>query len=138
MGCSLDKYSGYIGIPYKVCGRQGNELDCWGFVIKIYKELYNIILPDYSDIHTDSTITSASQALTNTELYQEGVHIEVPQEGDILLFSVAGNPLHVGVALNDKIMIHCDRLVGSCIEDYRKPKWIKRLHKIYRHPHFNS
>ena len=128
-------YSPYIGIPYLKGGRDiGEALDCWGFVVLIYKELYSVTLPIYQQITPNNAIDKTSGELVETELYKICSVHDVAKEGDILIFSVGGRPLHIGIALDNHTMIHCDRNVGSVVENFRIRKWQMRLHKICRHP----
>lgn len=124
----------YIKIPFKDCGRDENGCDCWGLARLIYRDELGIELPTltgYSDTHDRRVIA---------DLY-EGEHprwVEVPlgqeKEFDIIIFRTMGLPTHVGVAIGDGFMIHCERSIGTCISNYRKEMlWKKRIVGVYRH-----
>lgn len=124
----------YIKIPFKDCGRDENGCDCWGLARLIYRDKLGINLPSltgYSDTHDRKVIA---------DLY-EGEHItweEVPlgeeKEFDIIIFRTMGLPTHVGVAIGNGFMIHCERSIGTCISNYRKELlWKKRIVGVYRY-----
>lgn len=131
-GIRVINWANYIGIPYKTNGRNPDSaLDCWGFVVYFYEKEYGITLPKYTAIDADN-IELASESLLATQLYQKVSKVTKPKQGDILIFNNCGRPIHVGIAIDDSMMIHCDRKVGSVTEDYRSPKWEKRLFEIVR------
>ena len=124
----------YVGIPYKHNGRPPDkELDCWGFIVYYFKNEYGVTLPNYRYIDpTEKSV--ASFEIVNTDLFKitENVNIKDVKKDDILLFNCAGQPMHVGLAIDNNMMIHCDRKVGSIIESFRSRLWEKRLYKAAR------
>lgn len=131
----MERYIKYIGIPYVVAGRsleRDGGLDCWGLVRVIFQDLFNFELPAYESINTHLSVNQASEMLVNTPLYKNCEEVLEVQEGDLLLFNIVGNPLHIGYALSSTHMIHADRKTGSTVENFRGKKWRTRLYKIYR------
>lgn len=124
----------YIGIPYKHNGRPpSKELDCWGFAVYYYRKKKGIHLPTYSEI--DATDKDGiGERILATELNKYAIEISADeiQEDDLLLFICAGQPMHIGIAIDNELMIHCDRKVGSVIENFRSRMWQKRLYKVVR------
>lgn len=37
----------YTGIPYKVLGRDRSGIDCWGLISLVYRECWDVQLPDF-------------------------------------------------------------------------------------------
>ena len=131
----MERYIKYVGTPYVTAGRsleRDGGLDCWGLVRVIVQDLFNFELPAYEAINTHLDINQASEMLVNTPLYKNCEEVDVAQEGDLLLFNIVGNPLHVGYALSNTQMIHADRKTGTVVENFRGKKWQTRLYKIYR------
>jgi len=60
----------------------------------------------------------------------EGWEGDVAREGDAVLMR-RGRGWHIGVALDDRMMLHADR-PASLIEDYRCGRWGTRLDGVYR------
>ena len=127
----------YIGMPWRTGGRDINRdggLDCWGLVVKFYKEHYHLTLPEFTEITTKSSYKECSEKFevekgNDTDF----VEVEIPQEGDIALFLLAGHPIHVGIVLTDNQFMHMDDRAGCSIENYKGMKWKSRLQGFYRH-----
>jgi cell wall-associated NlpC family hydrolase len=129
------RYIPYIGIPYVKGGRELQRdagLDCWGLVVVIAKDLRSIELPKYDTINTHLNINQASSLLVNTDLYKDCDVVDSVLEGDLLLFKIVGNPLHIGYAISQSEMIHADPATGTVIENFRSKKWQSRLYRTYR------
>lgn len=78
-----------------------NEYICWDFVIEIFKDFYNIELPEYP--------VDEIQAEFKNKLVSNFNHIKVlpteAKEGDIVVFSLFANQ-HAGVMIDNKNFIH--------------------------------
>jgi len=123
----------YIGIPYELNGRDKNKCDCYGLVRLIYKEVFGINLPSYSN---EYTIESKNKDLT--EIYNDNkvdwIEVTVPQAGDVVYLVIGGYPKHVGVVVGDKLFIHNLCLGGSSsLADYSSKKWKQRVIGFYRY-----
>lgn len=130
-------FSQYIGIPY-VRGRRdiydvSNGLDCWGLVCYFYKNEYNVILPLYDEINTSTTaLKTCSDSLLLTECYSTFEETPSSKLGDLLLFRIGQHPIHIGIAIDNKTMLHAQDKTGSVIERFNSIKWKNRLVSIHR------
>ena len=122
----------YVGIPFVNKGRNRSGCDCWGLVRLIYKEKFNTDLPDYLDYETALDSVAIEPEITKVK-NQEWIKIDRPKFGDVVLLNVTGLPVHVGIVLLDKTMIHCITGAGTVIEKYNSLKWKDRIDGFYRH-----
>jgi cell wall-associated NlpC family hydrolase len=60
------------------------------------------------------------------------VRVAPPLFGDLLLFRTVASPWHVGVTLEDGLMLHTDEGHGSVIEPRAGMRFRDRLHGTYR------
>jgi len=107
----------YISIPYE-------EVDCWGLVQLVYKEVFDIELPG---------VTEQRDLIRSGEwidVFSEGNGIQVP---DVLLFKNTAIKKHVGIILTGDYMLHTESTCGtSVIERWTARYWKPRLMAIYR------
>lgn len=122
-------------IPYKLGGRDSSGMDCWGLLVIAYVKLFSIELPSYAD-----TVWAVSKSgLTSEDIKQHIACgeifscVDIPRYGDMVLLNIMGNPVHIGMMLNDKIMIHTSNSTGIATEDIRGVKWKRRVQGFYRH-----
>lgn len=119
-------YTDYIGIPFKYNGRTRQELDCYGLVMLLYKELYDIDIPDVvsptfiKDIH--DLVASEKLKWTPTEL----------QEGSVIVFNIRGYGSHVGFYIGDDSMIHTWESTGGVTIERIGINWKHRILGIYK------
>lgn len=127
-------YVKYLGIPWMNGGRDEKEgLDCWGFVRYYYENEKGVILPKYEGVSsTEIPKDDCSGFIVNSFTYTLFDEVDDPSPDDICMFNVGGHPLHVGIVIDDKKMIHASRITGVVIEDYRSQKWSKRLSSFHR------
>lgn len=121
----------YIGLPYLSRGRSEEGIDCYGIIIKFYKECLGIDLPDYVNEHSssdDSVLVTVTRRSADLSAW---IPQEKPQFGDVIVFIVMGHPLHVGMYLADGDFLHCLQGRNSCIENL--DKWGKRVQKFIRY-----
>ena len=105
--------SNYVGIPY-------SEVNCWGLIVLVYKEIYQIELTGITE---------------QRDLIKSGFWFEVddPRTPDVILFKESNVNRHVGLLLDNEYMMHADRSCDSVVID----RWVARNHKprleaIYR------
>jgi cell wall-associated NlpC family hydrolase len=122
----MTDYSKYIGIPFKYGGRDYNELDCYGLVMLLYKELQGIELPDFnspsflSEIH--DLIALEKQKWTPCEL----------EVGAVLLFSIKGYGSHVAYYIGDDSFIHTWEATNGVTIERLGISWAHRLLGCYK------
>ena len=121
----------YVGLPFEEHGR-GPAFDCWGLVRQVLADQYKIAMPDYSGTYvTTNDRDSIPREITKAAATWDKV--ESAQEGDVIIISVAGKPMHCGLVLRPGYMLHCRDNVGSCVENYDRPQWSSRIEGIYRY-----
>jgi cell wall-associated NlpC family hydrolase len=99
----------WIGKPYRYGGNNEKGIDCSAFVKRLYKDVYNIIIP----------------RTTKTQLkYFTLINISLLQIGDVLFFNSRTSPSgrHVGVYIGNDEFIHAanyrDGVKISCLEGH--------------------
>ena len=103
----------HVGVPYET-------MDCWDFLRSIYAQEYGIDIGPVGD---------QRQKMRDRDWGE----VSFPREGDVILFKTDKLKRHVGVILNEDLMIHNEQGSNSCIESYTSPLWRNRLVCIYRH-----
>lgn len=125
--------SDLIGVEYKLGARDMPLLDCYGVAVVFYKELLGIDLPEYTSAH----LTDYSHLFDDAGILKDFRQIDHTKEevlyGDLITFLVKGKPRHIGVAIDNRRMIHTGLTTHSCVEFYKDKKWQKRIYKIHRH-----
>lgn len=136
----MHNYAKYIGIPWESGGRDvtGRSLDCWGLVWAIYNEEYGIYLPPLAhlDIDDETSDTVSDIESIFPKIAESFDVVGTPKEGDIIVMSMADDPIHVGIALSDKEMIHSDRKAGCVKENFKLRSWERRIRSFHRHKDF--
>jgi cell wall-associated NlpC family hydrolase len=127
----------YIGLPFHEHGRDRSGLDCWGLVRLVMAEQFNIALPSHAHEYERTTAVDKISALIERESVKWKI-IATGQEtcGDVVVLRVRGKPMHVGLVLGDKHMLHIERGINSVIERYTGPHWSERIAGIYRYKGF--
>jgi sulfur carrier protein ThiS len=122
-------WNDYVGLPYKLSGRDRDGLDCWGLVRLIHKEQFGNDLPSFSEHdHSQEKIREIM-----AEQKEHWIATDTPKIGDVILFRVLGSPSHVGLYIGDKSFIHAKQGINSAIERYDSAYWEKRVIGFYRY-----
>jgi cell wall-associated NlpC family hydrolase len=123
----------YVGIPFVELGRSRAGLDCWGLVRLVLEREFGIQgLPDYTERYT-STRDRAIAAVYAEDLPRHWQQVTSPVAGDIAVFRVGGQPMHVGLVLARGWMLSVERGVDSAIERIEGSHWKGRLEGYYRY-----
>ncbi len=128
----------YIGLPFQEHGRDRRGLDCWGLVRLVLSEQFAIALPSLATEYARTTDAARIGTLieTQTALCWESVDPGNETCGDVVVMRLRGRPLHVGIVLGDRQMLHVERGINSAIERYNSPHWQDRLAGFYRYKAF--
>ncbi len=117
----------WLGVPFRHQGRSRLGVDCGG-----YLECIAI------DAGLNITRSKTYSRSPDPQLIEEALLancIKVPisdmQPGDILWFSFAGEPRHVGLA-TDIGVLHAWAKPGKVVEHRLDEVWLKRLKAVYR------
>ena len=115
----------FVGVRYGFRGEPG--LDCYQLVLEVSDKVFGNKLPDYSFTGTWRDADAGFNAHKG-----DFVKVDSPEEGDIILLTIGGRPLHCGIVLNHNQMLHSLRGSNSCIESFRSIKWRHRIEGFYR------
>lgn len=114
----------YIGIPYKLHGRDFTGCDCYGLVY-LYMLAHGYTLPKYDFSYT---LETREKELTVERALLLGEQIDKPQELSIVLFYKRNRPIHVGVFTQGGVL-HTTENRDSMFENIHSPK-LKRFSKM--------
>jgi cell wall-associated NlpC family hydrolase len=122
----------YIGLPFLDHGRDRSGLDCWGLVRLVMTEQFGVALPSYVHEYQRTTQVDKISALIEREsskwkLVPAGKEIC----GDTVVLRVRGKPMHVGMVLGDRQMLHIEAGINSVIERYAGANWAERVFGFY-------
>lgn len=124
-------YDKYIGLRYLDNGRTESGVDCWGLARLFYKQEYDIDLPSYSEEYSGGTDARILQVV---ELYRDNWEESTqPEAGDLCLFNMLGEPMHVGVYVGNNKFLHSRSGSDSVIESLSNLKWKNRFVAFYKY-----
>jgi cell wall-associated NlpC family hydrolase len=122
--------SKFIGIPFVNGGRDFNGCDCWGLVKLVYKEMYNIDLPDYK-------ISCFAGREINDEIRKAmkvWKNLKEPQEPCVVIMSISNNPCfinHCGVYIGNGMFLHSILKQNSHLDRLDHPFWRNKIKGFY-------
>jgi len=96
------------GTPYRWGGTSRNGIDCSGFVMAAYRDLFGVALPRTTD----------AQAQTGRPVSRTAV-----QTGDLVFFRPSGKSRHVGIYLGNHEFAHASTSNGVMISRLDEPYW---------------
>lgn len=122
--------------PYVDKGRDYDGIDCYGMLYLAYKDVLGVALPTYVDEYDDTGKTAASREALSA-LITGHTHEWEPVDGryrpmDVALFTLGGQPIHIGVMIGKDKFIHCEEKIGVIVERLSSAKWAKRKEGVYR------
>lgn len=124
-----------LSVPYQEKGRDYLGWDCWAVPYLAYRDVLGIDLPSYTDSYTDPGNTSVSreelgQLISGEKLHWQQVMSYEPM--DVVLFTLGGQPVHVGLMIDSRRFLHCEKKIGTVIEMIDSAVWKRRLDGVYR------
>jgi cell wall-associated NlpC family hydrolase len=124
----------YVGIPYKVNGRDLDGCDCYGLLaLVLWREFHCYVPPvePYPARPAEAADVSA-RAVEDDRVWLPKMYAD-PEPGDALLFRLAGLPIHCGVYVGEGRFLHTQERCNAVVERLDGPIWRRRLHAVYRH-----
>lgn len=124
-------YVKYLSIPNKHLGADFSGCDCFGLVKLIYKNEFNVTLPDCDDYAKNWELTDAKKIL---RLYTKFGFKKVPDTkfGDVILINESNYPKHLGVVINDGYFLHTLES-GTFCHSYLVGVYSQIIHSVFRY-----
>ena len=127
----------YVGIPFLERGRDRAGCDCWGLVRLVLAERFGVAVPSYAGDYA-----RVSDHARLAELVEGGrpgfAEAAERQPGDVVLLRLRGLPIHVGLIVAPRWMLHSTRTTGSVLDRYGGLTWKNRIVGVYRHEELAS
>ena len=134
-----DTVKHYIGIPFVAHGRAFEGADCWGLVVLWHQSEHGITLPDYGDRYETMADWEHRAAAFDEHkdddfmMLSTGIAPAIAA-GDCLLVFARGAPLHVGLYVGERFMLHTTATIGhSMLERIDGRKYAHAIGATYRH-----
>lgn len=131
---------GFVGIPFLDKGRDRDGCDCWGLVRLVYAE-HGVDLPSYAEISARELL-AVSRAMVRGSAGEPWALATQPYRTlDVVvmkqLSETSRAPMHVGVMLDARRMLHTTEAVGSShIVRLQQPSLPFRILSVHRHREF--
>lgn len=120
----------YIGIPFAWHGHAHSGCDCYGLVRLVMREQYGITVPEYA--YTDSQ-DDLREAFCIGLRHRDAWLQDRVREGNVIVLSVHGQPLHCGLIVDSSDMLHASQGASVCIERFDSLFWRSRHMGYFRH-----
>lgn len=117
-------FAQYVGASWEARG-------CWQLLRRVYAEQLGLELPSYAEEYGDGS--GAAALILAESVAWHAVPPGGERPGDAALFSMAGDPAHVGVVVGAGRFLHIREGQTATIESYRGPIWSRRLVGFFRH-----
>lgn len=119
----------YAGIPFYHAGRTRNGLDCVGLLLVAARDAFGLT---YQPGGYPADWVDPIRLAEEIERFCDSVEWGDIEDGDIGLFSIAGNAQHVAILSRSGGMIHAYQSAGKVVEHPLDHHWRKRLVRVYR------
>lgn len=118
------EYEALLGIPFAYHGRGEDSYDCYGLLMKLYKDFSNVEITDYASEEKMELIAL---------LFANGIaewRETDEREGVAVLMRVSGYGAHVGYCIGEGMFIHTWEKSGGVVIE-RLDTWKRRIIGYY-------
>lgn len=119
----------FIGIPYRLRGRDKTGIDCLGLVWLYLKER-GIFIPDTDGLPMVEEAQTDYMERVLTSLDKVAARVDTPQSDDIVVMKLPGGYTHLGVMADNHNMLHVLLDRPSALVPVRKYR--SRIAAIFR------
>lgn len=125
----------YVGLPWKVKGRDGEGVDCWGLVRLVLSAEKGLHLPSYADGYDEPTDASCEALAADAKRVLPLVRIDPGQEKefDLVEFRTGRYAAHIGLVAGGRRMLHISRGRESRLSRYDIGEERPQPAGFYRH-----
>jgi len=129
----------WIGIPYSETGYySGNgkipvRVNCWELVRAYSHIIYDVFLPSWFWTIDFFAEASGEISAQRARLGEDWIPVDLPREGDVVVFRVNGLDMHVGILIGKNEFLHAFPGRNSTIESLTDINWRHRKTGIYRY-----
>jgi hypothetical protein len=126
-----------IGAPYRDGGSDPAGWDCFGLICWCLERHFGVTgLDCHSGLRAPlAGLERAARIPMQAAAFEAGRpgwrRIERPVPGAGVLITVAGRPLHAGLALGGGRLLHVDRAIATCVERLDDPQIWRRIEGYY-------
>ena len=110
-------YERWRGTPYVDGGMSASGMDCSGFTVVAFRELFGVSLPR----------TAGEQAVSGREVTRDAL-----KPGDLVFFQTGRWKRHVGIYLSDEQFIHASLSRGVTLSSLDDSYWQKKYWQARR------
>ena len=117
----------YIEIPFLDHGRDFTGCDCYGLVKLVLLEEFDKVLPDFFAYNDSDDLEAIGELVNLNTPLVTNKRKEIPDEGDIALFTFKGVVTHIGVYIGGDMVLHIMRNTNATCERYKTGRLKGRL-----------
>jgi cell wall-associated NlpC family hydrolase len=118
----------YIGLEYKLGSTGPTHFDCWGLIVWIYRNEYNINISE--NVYY---VTKLDRAIQLEKHIGSWIKVDRPEIGNAILFMIGGKLPHCGLYIGDNKVLHTVDGRMSCIESITSTTWKPRFEGYYKY-----
>ena len=122
--------SEWVGTPYRKLGRDHGGFDCFGLYLALNLDRLDRVIPD--PYFTPAAARRDRPWDSALEMGYAAVESD-PVEGDAILISYKGFPLHVAYCINQRYMIHCRQDFDTTVEQWSTGRWRNKVLGVFRY-----
>jgi cell wall-associated NlpC family hydrolase len=114
---------------------KGAGADCLGFIAGAAanvgsKEARTFL--DSTKLRSYGRLPDPARLFEGADSLMDPIKLEDAEPGDVVVFNVAGHPMHFGVLMPDDRLLHNWTSARKVVLHHFGPSWRKRVAKVYR------
>ena len=127
-------FSKYINLSYRNLGRDFDGVDCWGLIWIVFKNVRNILLPDFTDLQYSKDWYLTKDHIIDS-IDDTWMEIDPPYNiYDVIIFYSKNSKVanHIGMMISDDKYIHISEKYSSRVDTLNE-YWTSRIYKGMRY-----